>query len=272
MALADLPTYQAALSKPISRRRYKSLSVVQFGNGMFVSAWKNAPESPANPGAAASNLDGSTAGSMFPAITASGTPRLAQVEGSLGGLPGMMLLCDRLAHISGFSGTTPTGSPNTVAIGPNSRVGTPYTNVMAAVEIYSQVGTTSTTLTASYTNEAGTSGRTTPAIVFGGNNIGTREQQRFMVLPLQEGDSAVKSVESVTIAATTGTAGNWGITLFRPLAMFGTGARGFSFLWDGMIGGCGNLPDVTNICAFPLYFGTGASAGDAPLDLRFVDA
>lgn len=268
MALADFPAYKTALSVPISRRRYKSLSVVQFGGGMFVSAWKNAPESPANPGAAASNLDGSTAGSMFPAITASGTPRLAQIEGSLGGLPGMMLLCDRLAHISGLSGTVTTAQ--TVGIGPNSRVGTPYTNVMAAVEVYSQVGATATTITASYTNDAGTAGQISPALAFGGS--GNREQQRFFLLPLVAGDLAIKSVESVTLAATTGTAGNFGVTLFRPLAMFGSNARGFNFLWDAMIGGCGNLPDVTNICAFPLYFGTGAQAGDAPLDMRFVDA
>jgi hypothetical protein len=269
MALADFTAYKNGLITAQMRRRYKSLSVVQFTGGLWISAWKQPPDAAGNPGTAASNLDGSTTGALFQAIAASGTPRLAQVEGTLGGLPGVCMLADRLAHVSGFSGVSPVGTSNTVGIGPNSRVGSPYANVMAAVEIYSQVGTSQTTLTASYTNEAGTASRTTPAIFFGGTN--NREQQRFLILPLQEGDSAVKSVESVTIAASTGTIANWGVTLFRPLALFGTNARGFNFLWDGMLGGCGNLPDVTNACPFIIYFGTGATGGDALLDMRFLD-
>ncbi|MGA1350948.1 MAG: hypothetical protein ACO31B_07405 [Burkholderiaceae bacterium] len=86
---------------------------------------------------------------------------------------------------------------------------------MLGITIYTAVGSTATTITATYTNQAGTGSRVTPTVVFGGT--GFREVDRLFLLPLQEGDTGVRSVESVTIAASTGTAGNFGVTLFRPL-------------------------------------------------------
>jgi hypothetical protein len=43
---------------------------------------------------------------------------------------------------------------------------------------------------------------------------------KFQIMPLQAGDRGVKSVESLTLSASTGTAGNFGLTLFRPIMTF----------------------------------------------------
>ena len=86
---------------------------------------------------------------------------------------------------------------------------------MLGITIYAQIGTTGTTITATYTNQSGVGSRVTPTVIFGGT--GFREANRLLLLPLESGDSGVQSVESVTVAGTTGTAGNFGVTLFKPL-------------------------------------------------------
>jgi hypothetical protein len=100
--------------------------------------------------------------------------------------------------------------------------------VFACLEITTAVGTTATTATVSYTNSSGTAGRTSPAITFGGTN--DRQVNQVQMIPFQVGDVGVRSVESVTLAATTGTAGAFGVTLFRPVAVI----PGFDLGDDGM--------------------------------------
>jgi hypothetical protein len=147
---------------------------------------------------------------------------------------------------------------------------TAYEQVMAYVEVYSQVGTTATTLTASYTNDAGTAGRTSPAVTFGGT--GFRAPPSLLPIPLAAGDRGVKSVETVTLAATTGTAGNFGITLLRFITIIPVVTRSVNTLWEGMLGGGCNLPDVTNVCMNVAYVFSTATGGDAMFEMRFIDA
>jgi len=128
--------------------------------------------------------------------------------------PGNYIVADRLCHSGGLSGIV-TGAQTTNL--PTAAL-TRYTSgdgVMLGITLYGAVGSTATTITATYTNQAGTGSRVTPTVGFGGT--GFREVDRLFLLPLQEGDTGVRSVESVTIAASTATAGNFGVTLFKPL-------------------------------------------------------
>lgn len=127
---------------------------------------------------------------------------------------GLVTICDRLSHQGGLSGTT-TGAQTTNL--PTAAL-TRYTSgvgVMAGAEIYTSIGTTATTITASYTNQAGTSGQVSPLQVFGGT--GYNQASRRVLLPLAAGDTGVRAVASVTLAASTLTAGAFGVTLFYPL-------------------------------------------------------
>lgn len=126
--------------------------------------------------------------------------------------PGNFLLYDRLLHNGGLSGTVTTAQ----TVGGTLTRYTGGVGNLIAVEIYTTIGTTATTITASYTNQANTSGRTTQAVTFGGT--GWREDTRMIILPLQTGDTGVRSVQSVTVLATTGTAGSFGVTIIHPLA------------------------------------------------------
>jgi hypothetical protein len=155
---------------------------------------------------------------------------------------GFVMLYDRLYHIGGLSGTTTTAQ--TVQGSPASPALTRYTDGVGNrifVEIYTLVGATATTITASYTNSAGTPGRTTTATAFGGTNL--REVQRMIQLPLQSGDKGVQSVQSVTVLATTATAGNFGVTIARPLAFLNCAEPGLYGFRDFAVG----LPGIPEI-------------------------
>jgi hypothetical protein len=131
-----------------------------------------------------------------------------------GGMAGIMI--DLLNISGGLSGTVTT--PQTTNL-PTAAL-TRYTSgegVMAGIVIFTQVGNTLTTIQVSYTNEAGVSGRTSTATSFGQTNF--REARILIPIPLQAGDTGVRSIESVTLAGTTAIAGDFGVCLYKPLAM-----------------------------------------------------
>jgi hypothetical protein len=129
--------------------------------------------------------------------------------------PGVYLLCDRLSHQGGLSGTVgATGQTTNLPTAALTRY-TDGVGVMAGLTIYTQIGTTATVVGASYTNTTPTAGRSGPLVVFGGT--GFREAGRMILLPLVAGDTGVRSVQFVTVVASTGTTGNFGVTLFKPL-------------------------------------------------------
>lgn len=267
MALADYSAYMTALTRPRRYRFYKSLANAQFAQP-FMSPYKNAQEGQANP--TLDNALGPTSpGALFGAVPASGVARLAQAEGSCS-LPGdsVIVLCDRIAHSGGLSANLATVQTTNLPVGPGLR-NTSGDGVLAALEVFTQIGVTPTTFVVNYTNQAGVASRVSPAIGIGNSNF--REQGRFFPIPMQQGDTGFRSVESIQFALATGTAGNVGIVLYKPLAYF-PASRARNFNWDALFGGCGNLVDVTGIMPMLLYFGSGGTGGDCVVEMRFIDA
>lgn len=158
------------------------------------------------------------------------------------------LLADRLSHQGGLSGTA---SGNQTTNLPTAAL-TRYTSgvgVMIGISIYSALGATSVDIVASYTNSAGVSGRTTSAYPFPSN----APSNSFYILPLQPGDLGVRSVESVNLSASSGTTGNFGITLFRPIGMWleQYSANSVGAMPTGML--MGGMPQILNdACLFML--------------------
>lgn len=66
------------------------------------------------------------------------------------------------------------------------------------------IGATAHNVTVSYTNQAGTAGRTTVSTA----GIASMPANRMYQLPLQSGDTGVQSIQSMTLSASSGTAGN----------------------------------------------------------------
>jgi hypothetical protein len=124
---------------------------------------------------------------------------------------GILFLYDRLFHCRGLSGiVTSAQAVNSV---PLTR-STGGVGNQIWLEIYTTIGATVTTITVTYVNQAGVT-RTTPPVVWGGTNV--REQDRLIRLPLDDGDTGVQGIVSVQQTASTGTAGDFGVTIAKPM-------------------------------------------------------
>ena len=179
------------------------------------------------------------------------------------------LIYDRLAHVGGLSGTVTTAQPYSIS---STRYNTAQTavGVQIAIEIGEAVGTTATTISASYTNQDGTAGKTTKLTAFGGT--GNRESQRILFLPLDDGDTGVLSVQSVTVTATTGTAGNFAVLLIKPLIQVGTSYAGGCFIRDAVTNAPA-LPEVlTGACLSAMFIGPGIVTPQVMMTLHMVEA
>lgn len=169
---------------------------------------------------------------------------------------GMGILYDRLVHITGLSGTS-TSAQTVQGTGPTPatpRNATTGRGNVIVIEILTQIGTTATTVTASYIDQDGNTA-TTPAVSIGGTN--RREAGRAFVMPLAAGDTGVKSVISITLAATTGTAGNIAVALIRPLFTIGASTCGGGAL--DFATGLPNLPELLGTECLALLDQTGTN-------------
>lgn len=191
--------------------------------------------------------DNTTRGGLMHTDPSGGREKWLLGNGMIGNAAGGVLLYDRLLQIGGLSGTS-TGA-QTVGGTLTRNTGGEGNQIWA--EIYTLIGTTATTITASYTNQAGTSGRTTKPVAIGAT--GNREAERMLPLPLQDGDTGVQAVASVTLAATTGTAGSFGVTVMKPLGLGFVPASGSGY-WRDYVAGLPGLPEIDTDACLALAF------------------
>jgi hypothetical protein len=189
--------------------------------GFATSLWEyeGTPSHGAVPPTTVAYPDNTTQGSWKQTNPSGGRQKWASSIGGTVTSPGTLVVFDRLAHISGLSGTTITAQ-NVLATAITRNTNGVGNFIFG--EIYTQVGGTATTITANYTNQAGVAGQTSQAVVFG--NTGRREAQRFFEISLAAGDTGVQAVNTVTVLASTLVAGNFGIGIGHKVAslMVGT--------------------------------------------------
>lgn len=128
-------------------------------------------------------------------------------------------LVDRLWENSGIDRTLTTAQTiNSVTWPARDLNGsTNGEGVYLALEVSSVMGTGTPTITVSYTNSAGTSGRTGTGIFPAAANAGIGS---WWPIGLQAGDTGVRSVQSITFSATWGTAGVLHLVAYRLIALF----------------------------------------------------
>lgn len=151
-------------------------------------------------------------------VSNAGTGRLSILGGRINpnGAAGVAVFVVDILNMNGGLNATLT-TPQTTNL-PTAAL-TRYTDgegVHAALICHANIGGTATTVTVQYTNSAGTGSRVSTAMIFGGS--GQSSTGNLTRIPLQAGDTGMRSVESVTLAGTTGTAGNFGVVLYKPLA------------------------------------------------------
>lgn len=234
MALTDFDEYVSKLRE--NRAADFQLSTTLARTLRLNASWQVFLPAPAVPTTSiALNKDSAQSMGPIPDIS---TGRLtflgARMNTSNVGAGGAILL-DLLNVSGGLSGIVTTAQTTNLPTAALTRH-TTGEGVMAGIVIYTTVGTTVTTVSISYTNSAGTSGRTSTATTFGGT--GFREAAILIPIPLQAGDTGVQSIESVTVTATTGTAGNFGVCMFKPLAMISLESATGAMPLDSVSTGC----------------------------------
>lgn len=163
-------------------------------------------------------LDGGTTqipGQLNRANPTTGAAYLARLTGRAT-QPGVLLLCDRLWHNGGYTITT-TGAQATTFPGLPARDNNGSINgegVMIGLEVSANAGAAAPAPTISYTNEAGTAGRTA-GLAFPTANSPLAGS--FFPFGLQAGDKGVKSVQSLSLN-TSWVSGTVNLVAYRVLA------------------------------------------------------
>jgi len=269
----------ATLAALIAKLRNPSQLPLFIKNGQaatgthFNSEWVQPgfPAAASIPGTTAAICDRTTAGALGQGNKL-GTEQRAWLRrfgsgGAAANLQGALVLVDRLAHVGGLSGIVTTAQ--TVAFPALTR-STSGAGCWAAAEIYTNVGATGTTATISYSNTVPTAGQTSPAIVFGGTGFSNVRS----VLPFgyASGDVGVTAVASVTLAATTGTAGNFGVSLFKTLGWWpltNSGPYGCRGIPVDLPGPMPVIPD--DACLQFLHFSSGQVASIVTAQMAFFE-
>lgn len=262
MALADFAALRAKIATPDQLVRQVKVLAAGVGksNRFTVAFEKGYDDTGAIPSTAAA-CDLTTAGAMFKSNAGSGRQCLV---GGVMRFPGassstrVFLLIDRLSHQGGLVGNITTSQTTNLPTAALTRY-TSGVGVLAAINIYTALGATATQLDMTYTNSAGAGSRVGSLVQSSSeyNAVG-----RWEIIPLAAGDLGVKSVESVQLSASTGAAGNWGITLFKPIGFVIVNSDG---AYDILNNAMWSEEILDDACLQAVYFNSpsGAAAASA---------
>ena len=198
---------------------YKS-SIGNMNGGYLCSLWRavGSPAWPqgAIPGAAANPTDATIGGIPLPAFSGS-TGRIYRFAPICNTI-GTFLLYDRLAHMGGLSGTVTTAQTVNINVATplsESRCNSGLTNVEWFVEVYTDVGTTASNGTVTYTDVNNATGKTVVLTGLFGASPLNRAGRCVPIIPTD--GIAIKSIQTIQLSASTATAGSFGITARRRL-------------------------------------------------------
>lgn len=241
-----------ALANNSSRIVIDKASISNAAAGQFHSLWR----APGQPGqgaipAAAAVLDNTATGALgFTQQTSPSTSYLGILEGLCGNGGVTLEVHDRLMAMGGLNGTLATAQTVGIDLLPNlgtanltaRRGATDYSDVQWWLEWYGDTGGTGVNATVNVTYNDGTTGNLT-AIALGATRRASFMQPLNGSIPASDSGKFIRGVNSVTLSATTGAAGNFGVTctryraaLYKPVA----NAR-FTSDWAGL-----GLPEIPN--------------------------
>lgn len=224
MGFASYAAYKDARDSNWQKNPFTKATLTTIA-GRLYSGWKLAAGDPvagANPGAAAISYSSATAGALRDLNgntmrDTAGVARIVKLAVQYATSPGagMFQLIDRISGISAISGLT-IGTITTNTVVPARYTAAEQVGILAAIEIYTTLGATGGTVNMlTYTNFAGTSGLVGNAVVIGGT--GFTEVGRLILLPVVSGGQGVRSVETINRVTAMAAAGDFGVTVYKPL-------------------------------------------------------
>lgn len=206
-----------ALGNSASRIVIDKATLANAAAGQFFSLWTatGVPGAGSAPSTAAVPTSATTGAFGFANQTAPATSYIAWLATQAGNSATNLEIHDRLAHMGGLSGTVITSqgalSLSTTSPGADRLGDANYSDVQWWLEIYTALGATGVNATVAVTYNDDSTGNLA-AIALGA----TPRQGRLYPLVSAVAGKFIKAVTGVTLSATTGTAGNFGITATRP--------------------------------------------------------
>ena len=222
-----------ALANNSSRIVIDKASISNAAAGQYHSLWRatGQPGQGAIPTAAANCNQSTTGGMKFSQQTAPAKSYLAYLEAVSSTSASTMEVHDRLMDRGGLNGTLTTAQAagidfnGVTADNMVERIGDAnYSDIQWWLEWYTDTGATATTATVAVTYNDGTTGNLT------GVSLAATRRASFMqplngLIPAAAAGKFIRAVNTVTLSASTGTAGNFGVTatrlrgtLFMPIA------------------------------------------------------
>lgn len=254
-AITSYTSYLTELAGPYQRIQDSKNSITTVA-GQPYSSWVLAPQSGLIPSTSVA-CDKNTTGAENQQ-NSNVTQYIAQIAASQQSF-GQVILIDRLSHQGGLSGVVSVSAvtTNLPTVLPTRYTGS-YAGTMAAIEIYTQIGNTQVVLSGSYVNQDGATSSFQP-ISFGATGV-VRAINRFAIIPLQNGDTGVQQVLNVVLSNTTGTAGNYGITIFRPIMVWNVPDLGAQqVLMDAITSNAMQLEQIQNNACLQYVFISGTT-------------
>ena len=212
-----------ALANNSSRIVIDKASIANAAAGQYHSLWRatGQPGHGAIPTAAANCNQSTVGGMMFRQQTAPAKSYLAYLEAAGSTSAATVEVHDRLMHMGGLSGTLTTAQAvglnfdNVTADNMSERIGdADYSDIQWWLEWYTDTGSTATTATVAVTYNDGTTGNLT------GVSLAATRRASFMqplngLIPAAAAGKFIRAVGTVTLSASTGAAGNFGVTATR---------------------------------------------------------
>ncbi len=255
-----------ALGNSSSRIIIDKGSISPQASGNFVSLWRatGQPGQGAIPAAAANCNDTTTGCIGFTQQVAPAKSYGAYLEVTSSNSATTVEIHDRLAHMGNLTGTLTTAQ--TVGIDFNgitadnmvARIGdSNYSDIQWWLEWYTATGSTAVTATVNVTYNDGTTGSLSVSIA------ATRPASHMIplngMIPAAGAGKFIRGVTSVTLSATTGTAGNFGVTATRPRMTIGCPIAYYKSVADWAQLG---LPEIYNgSCLFPIVLTNTTTSG-----------
>lgn len=212
---------------------WKDTSALTVAAGTLTSMWcvKGQPGAAPTPSTVAIPTN-ATPGALRHTNPSGGLQRWLRSANAHAWVGSQIIIYDRLLHCGGLSGTST--SAQTVGTDITRYTGQSSLGNIIIAEVYATIGSSLRTVSCNYLDKDGTT-RASGSVIFGGGNA--RQAGMAVVIPFNTtaGANSVTRVVDTTLSASTGSAGNWGITIARPLielsvtavdsAGFGTATR-----------------------------------------------
>ena len=258
-----------AMANNAERLIFDKASISNATAGMWHSLWRAAgqPGQGAIPGAAAACDHTTLGGHSFAQQTSPATSYIGLID-AVNSAATTFEFHDRLAHMGGLSGTVTTAQTvgldlDSLKSGNNlaTRIGSAdYSDVQWWLEWYTDTGATGVNVTVNVTYDDGSTGNLT-VVAIAASRRASWLQSLNGLIPGAKAGNYIRGVNSVTLSASTGAAGSFGVTAtkyragcYRPIA----NAR-MTDDWAAL--GCPEVPNSS--CLFMIVIAGTTNTGTA---------